>query len=349
MHGSPHAESSTERVRKEGWLGLQQAGLGITGRPRPGLVQQIVVEPGRDQAVALEGIRHGRQPPRPDLVVGVAEHDAVAPRSPDPGIAYRTRTDAGRGVDDHQAGNPRSELLQDRPTPIRRAVVGDHELPRSRHAFDRREPPTAARSIFSALRQASTTLTRIVSAASDTTSPDSVGGGLPGGSTIRILRRQRTESFVLIYSSDMKVLVTGGAGYIGAITASALERAGHTPVILDSLLSGPAAFVTGRHFYRGDIADRGLLRRIVDEHTDIGATIHLAARVVVSESVTQPYEYYRDNVARSLELFDELRRLGQPARSSSPRPRRCTRRPRTSKCSRPHPPVRSRPTRAASA
>jgi UDP-glucose 4-epimerase len=110
----------------------------------------------------------------------------------------------------------------------------------------------------------------------------------------------------------MKVLVTGGAGYIGAITASALERAGHTPVILDSLLSGPAAFVTGRHFYRGDIADRGLLRRIVDEHTDIGATIHLAARVVVSESVTQPYEYYRDNVARSLELFDELRRLGKP-------------------------------------
>ena len=62
----------------------------------------------------------------------------------------------------------------------------------------------------------------------------------------------------------MKVLVTGGAGYIGAITASALELAGHTPVILGSL---------------------------------------------VTESVTRSYEHYRDNVAQSLELFDDLRRL----------------------------------------
>ncbi len=110
----------------------------------------------------------------------------------------------------------------------------------------------------------------------------------------------------------MKVLVTGGAGYIGAITASALERAGHTPVILDSLVSGPEAFVADRHFYRGDIADRGLLRHIVDEHPDLDGTIHMAARVVVSESLARPYEYYRDNVARSLELFDELQRLGKP-------------------------------------
>ena len=56
----------------------------------------------------------------------------------------------------------------------------------------------------------------------------------------------------------MKVLVTGGAGYIGSITAAALERCGHTPVVLDSLLTGPEAFVRGRLFYRGDIADREL-------------------------------------------------------------------------------------------
>ena len=110
----------------------------------------------------------------------------------------------------------------------------------------------------------------------------------------------------------MKVLVTGGAGYIGAITASALEEAGHAPVILDSLVSGQEVFVAGRPFYRGDIADRGLLGRIVDEHPDLDGTIHLAARIVVSESVTLPYEYYRDNVARSLDLFDELERLGKP-------------------------------------
>mgnify|MGYP006205566603 CR=1 FL=1 len=57
----------------------------------------------------------------------------------------------------------------------------------------------------------------------------------------------------------MKVLVTGGAGYIGSVTAKALEKAGHTPIILDSLISGPRAFVRDRIFYEGDIADRALL------------------------------------------------------------------------------------------
>jgi len=110
----------------------------------------------------------------------------------------------------------------------------------------------------------------------------------------------------------MKILVTGGAGYIGSITAKALEEAGHTPVILDSLLTGPRVFVKDRIFYEGDIADRELLRRIVAEHPDLDATIHMAARIVVPESVEQPYEYYRDNVAKSLELFDELVALDKP-------------------------------------
>lgn len=110
----------------------------------------------------------------------------------------------------------------------------------------------------------------------------------------------------------MKVLVTGGAGYIGSTTAKALERAGHTPVILDSLLTGQRAYVMNRMFYEGDIADRALLERIVAEHPNLDATIHMAARVVVSESVAQPYEYYRDNVAKALELFSQLVRLGKP-------------------------------------
>ena len=110
----------------------------------------------------------------------------------------------------------------------------------------------------------------------------------------------------------VKVLVTGGAGYIGSTTAKALEQAGHTPVILDSLVSGPRVFVKDRIFYEGDIADRALLRRIVEEHPDIYCTIHMAARVVVPESVEKPFEYYRDNVCKSLDLFDELVRLGKP-------------------------------------
>jgi UDP-glucose 4-epimerase len=110
----------------------------------------------------------------------------------------------------------------------------------------------------------------------------------------------------------MKVLVTGGAGYIGSTTAKALEEAGHTPVILDSLLTGPRVFVRDRIFYEGDIADRDLLTRVFTEHPDIECTIHMAARIIVPESVEQPYEYYRDNVAKSLELFDQLVKLGKP-------------------------------------
>ena len=109
----------------------------------------------------------------------------------------------------------------------------------------------------------------------------------------------------------MKVLVTGGAGYIGSTTAKALEMAGHTPVILDSLLTGPRAFVRDRIFYEGDVADRALVRRVFAEHPDLDCTIHMAARIVVPESVAEPQVYYRDNVAKSLELFDELVRLGR--------------------------------------
>lgn len=110
----------------------------------------------------------------------------------------------------------------------------------------------------------------------------------------------------------MKVLVTGGAGYIGSTTAKALEDAGHVPIVLDSLLTGPRAFVRDRIFYEGDVADRDLLRRVVAEHPDLDCTIHMAARIVVPESVAEPYAYYRDNVAKSLELFDELEALGKP-------------------------------------
>jgi UDP-glucose 4-epimerase len=110
----------------------------------------------------------------------------------------------------------------------------------------------------------------------------------------------------------MKVLVTGGAGYIGSITATALEEYGHTPIILDSLLTGPRVFTRGRIFYEGDIANRELIRTIIADHPDVQCTIHMAARIVVPESVTVPYEYYRDNVAKSLELFDELVQLDRP-------------------------------------
>lgn len=108
----------------------------------------------------------------------------------------------------------------------------------------------------------------------------------------------------------MKVLVTGGAGYIGSTICSALKDAGHTPIILDSLITGRVEFTRNHIFYQGDIADRGMVERVFSEHPDIYATIHCAALIVVPESVEKPYEYYRENVAKSLEFFHLLKELG---------------------------------------
>ncbi|UFU04119.1 UDP-glucose 4-epimerase GalE [Ruania suaedae] len=110
----------------------------------------------------------------------------------------------------------------------------------------------------------------------------------------------------------MKALVTGGAGYLGSLTATALEEAGHQVVVLDSLVGGRREFTHGRAFYRGDIADRDLLRRIVTEHPDVSVTVHMAARASVPDSVADPVTYYRENVAKSLELFEGLVAAGRP-------------------------------------
>lgn len=108
----------------------------------------------------------------------------------------------------------------------------------------------------------------------------------------------------------MKFLITGGAGYIGSTVASALLDAGHTPVIMDSLVTGRREFTEGRIFYQADIADRTALETIFREHPDIEATLHCAALIVVPESVEQPYLYYRENVGKSVELFKNLSDLG---------------------------------------
>lgn len=106
----------------------------------------------------------------------------------------------------------------------------------------------------------------------------------------------------------MKVLVTGGAGYIGSTVCAALHDAGHVPVILDSLITGQEAFTRGHIFYRGDISDQSLLDRLFAENKDIEVVIHCAALIVVPESMEKPYDYYKENVAKSIELFNALLR-----------------------------------------
>jgi UDP-glucose 4-epimerase len=110
----------------------------------------------------------------------------------------------------------------------------------------------------------------------------------------------------------MKVLITGGAGYIGSTICSALVDHGHTPIILDSLVTGQEAFTRRHIFYKGDIADQDVVARIFNEHPDIIATIHCAALIVVPESVAKPYDYYRENVVKSMDFFYQLSQLGYP-------------------------------------
>jgi UDP-glucose 4-epimerase len=106
----------------------------------------------------------------------------------------------------------------------------------------------------------------------------------------------------------MKVLIAGGAGFIGSTIALACADTGITPVILDNLVTGRAEFAAGLDFYEGDIADGPLIDKIFTEHPDIDAVVHAAALIVVPESVADPIRYFRANVSGSLEFAAHLLR-----------------------------------------
>ncbi|GII96511.1 UDP-glucose 4-epimerase GalE [Sinosporangium siamense] len=108
----------------------------------------------------------------------------------------------------------------------------------------------------------------------------------------------------------MKVLIVGGAGFIGSTIASACADSGIEPVILDSLVTGRREFTAGRTFYEGDIADGELIDRIFADHPDIHTAIHCAALIVVPDSVADPLGYYRENVAKGVHFLSHLARNG---------------------------------------
>ena len=107
----------------------------------------------------------------------------------------------------------------------------------------------------------------------------------------------------------MKILITGGAGYIGSTVASACEDAGHSVVILDDFSTGRREFVGDRPLYEGDIADDTLLDRLFAEQP-IDAVVHCAAKIVVPESVAEPLAYYENNVSKTVTLLAALQRHG---------------------------------------
>lgn len=121
----------------------------------------------------------------------------------------------------------------------------------------------------------------------------------------------------------MKVLITGGAGYIGSTIAACCTDNGITPVILDDYSKGLREFARPYANYEGDIADTALIRRILSEHPDIAAVIHCAAKIVVPESVSAPLAYY-ETMSLSLLRCYASSRLSASAGSSSAPPHPCT-------------------------
>ncbi len=104
----------------------------------------------------------------------------------------------------------------------------------------------------------------------------------------------------------MSVLVTGGAGYIGAAFVAHLQQAGEKPVVLDDLSRGHRDAVgAGIPFYEGRSGDEALVRRIVREE-GVEACVHFAAFAYVGESVEEPQRYFDNNTAQAVALFAAL-------------------------------------------
>ena len=104
----------------------------------------------------------------------------------------------------------------------------------------------------------------------------------------------------------MAILVTGGAGYIGSHMALELIDAGEKVVVLDNLFRGHRGAVDASvPFFAGKCGDRELVHRICREH-EIEACIHFAALAYVGESVTEPQQYFENNVAQAIALLEVL-------------------------------------------
>ncbi len=101
------------------------------------------------------------------------------------------------------------------------------------------------------------------------------------------------------------VLVTGGAGYIGSHTCKVLAEAGYLPVSYDNLVYGHRWAAKWGPLVEGDLADGGLLRKVLRDY-DIEAVIHFAAYAYVGESVADPRKYFVNNVSNALGLLDSL-------------------------------------------
>lgn len=105
------------------------------------------------------------------------------------------------------------------------------------------------------------------------------------------------------------ILVTGGAGYVGAHTCKALARAGFLPVAYDNLSNGARRLVKWGPLVEGDVLDGEGLLRSLREHR-IEGVIHMAARIEVGESLRDPLAFFRTNVGGAVTLIEAARKAG---------------------------------------
>ncbi|HHU45220.1 MAG TPA: UDP-glucose 4-epimerase, partial [Actinomycetales bacterium] len=111
----------------------------------------------------------------------------------------------------------------------------------------------------------------------------------------------------------MRLLVTGGAGYVGGVCAKVLLDEGHEVTVLDNLTTGDREGVPeGAVFVEGDVADLAgdVLAEAKRDDAAFDGVVHFAARSLVGESVTDPAEYWHGNVGTTLTLLDAMRATG---------------------------------------
>ncbi len=106
-----------------------------------------------------------------------------------------------------------------------------------------------------------------------------------------------------------KILVTGGAGYIGSHTRYFLEKSGHSTVVLDNLERGHASMVPAQQLHRIDLRDTAKVQALLHD-AKVEAVIHFAAYAYVGESTQRPEAYFNNNVAGSLSLFEAMLATG---------------------------------------